>query len=101
MNETANDPIWESIRRETREELGIDLANPPGADALQRLECLEPYLYSDKIETEYVVHLVPHDNPCNNSTKTLLMTWPMSVSKLYHCLIGAYEVGLSLSIQQA
>jgi isopentenyl-diphosphate delta-isomerase type 1 len=45
----------QAIRRETREELGIDLSNLPGAEALQYLERLEPYIYSDEVETEYVV----------------------------------------------
>jgi isopentenyldiphosphate isomerase len=42
----------EAIHRETREELGIDL---DGSGGIGRLEQLEPYIYSDETETEYVV----------------------------------------------
>jgi isopentenyldiphosphate isomerase len=42
----------QAIRREAREELGIDLDNPGEA---ARLRGLDPYIYSDEIETEYVV----------------------------------------------
>jgi isopentenyldiphosphate isomerase len=41
----------QAIRREAGEELGIDL---DGSGASGGLERLEPYLYSDEIETEYV-----------------------------------------------
>jgi isopentenyl-diphosphate delta-isomerase type 1 len=45
----------QAIRREAREELGIDLSATPGVAGFDRLERLEPYIYSDEIETEYVV----------------------------------------------
>jgi isopentenyl-diphosphate delta-isomerase type 1 len=45
----------QAIRRETREELGIDLSNQSGPAGLHRLECLAPYIYSDEVETEYVI----------------------------------------------
>jgi isopentenyldiphosphate isomerase len=45
----------EAIRREAREELAIDLDGPAEADGLRRLKRLEPYIYRDEIETEYVV----------------------------------------------
>ena len=45
----------QAIRREAREELAIDLDGPAEADGLPRLERLEPYIYRDEIETEYVV----------------------------------------------
>jgi len=45
----------QAIRRETREELGIDLSDQPGPARLHRLTRLEPYIYSDEVETEYVV----------------------------------------------
>ena len=41
----------QAIRREAREELGIDLSVPTPAAKLRRLE---PYIYNDEIETEYV-----------------------------------------------
>jgi isopentenyl-diphosphate delta-isomerase type 1 len=41
-----------AIRREAREELGIDLSDPSVATGLRRFE---PYIYSDETETEYVV----------------------------------------------
>ena len=42
----------QAIRREAREELGIDLFDSTEAAGLNRLE---PYIYNDEIETEYVV----------------------------------------------
>jgi isopentenyldiphosphate isomerase len=42
----------QAIQREAREELGIDLDDSGGTGSL---ECLEPYIYSDEVETEYVV----------------------------------------------
>jgi len=42
----------QAIRREAREELAIDLDDP---DEAAHLRGLEPYIYSDEIETEYVV----------------------------------------------
>ena len=42
----------QAIRREAREELGIDLSDSTEAAGLNRLE---PYIYNDEIETEYVV----------------------------------------------
>jgi isopentenyl-diphosphate delta-isomerase type 1 len=45
----------QAIRREAREELGIDLSDSAEAVRFRRLERLEPYIYSDEIETEYVV----------------------------------------------
>ena len=42
----------QAIRREAREELGIDLDASGGIGGLERLE---PYIYSDETETEYVV----------------------------------------------
>jgi isopentenyldiphosphate isomerase len=42
----------QAIRREAGEELGIDLDGASGIDSLERLE---PYIYTDEIETEYVV----------------------------------------------
>jgi len=45
----------QAIRREAREELAIDLDGPAEADGLPHLERLEPYIYRDEIETEYVV----------------------------------------------
>ena len=42
----------EAIRREIREELGIDLSDHAGSEVLHRLV---PYIYSDEVETEYVV----------------------------------------------
>jgi isopentenyldiphosphate isomerase len=41
----------QAIRREAREELGIDLEDSFGVD---RLERLKPYIYNDEIETEFV-----------------------------------------------
>ena len=41
----------QAIRRETREELSIDLSAPIVAAKLRRLE---PYIYSDEVETEHV-----------------------------------------------
>ena len=41
-----------AIRREAREELGVDLSDPATAAGLHRLE---PYIYRDEVETEYVV----------------------------------------------
>jgi isopentenyldiphosphate isomerase len=45
----------EAIRREAREELEIDLGDPSETAVLKRLERLDPYVYSDEVETEYVV----------------------------------------------
>lgn len=45
----------EAIRREAREELGIDLSDTTQTAGLRRLERLEAYIYSDEVETEYVV----------------------------------------------
>jgi isopentenyldiphosphate isomerase len=45
----------EAIRREAREELGIDLPDPSATAGLHDLDCLEPYIFGDEIETEYVV----------------------------------------------
>jgi isopentenyl-diphosphate delta-isomerase type 1 len=45
----------QAIRREAREELGIDLSDLIETAGLHRFERLEPYIYSDEIETEYVV----------------------------------------------
>ena len=45
----------QAIRREAREELGIELSDQPGPAGLRRLERLEPYIYRDDVETEYVV----------------------------------------------
>jgi isopentenyldiphosphate isomerase len=45
----------QAIRREAREELSIDLSDPTEAAGRRRIERLEPYIYSDEIETEYVV----------------------------------------------
>ena len=42
----------EAIRRETREELGIDLSDSTEEAGLRRLD---PYIYGDETETEYVV----------------------------------------------
>jgi isopentenyldiphosphate isomerase len=42
----------QAIRREAKEELGIDLHGDAGIDNLERLK---PYIYGDEIETEYVV----------------------------------------------
>jgi isopentenyldiphosphate isomerase len=42
----------QAIRREAREELGIQVNAGGGAERLRRLQ---PYLYSDETETEYVV----------------------------------------------
>ena len=56
----------QAIRREAREELGIDLDASGG---IGRLERLVPYIYSDETETEYVVPFrcvfagVPRPNP--------------------------------------
>ena len=41
-----------AIRREAREELGIDL---DGSDGIGGLDRLQPYIYSDETETEFVV----------------------------------------------
>jgi len=41
----------QALRREAREELGIELGDSLGTGALERLE---PYVYSDDMETEYV-----------------------------------------------
>jgi isopentenyldiphosphate isomerase len=55
----------QAIRREAWEELGIDLVDLDEAAAFQRLE---PYIYSDEVETEYVVpfRLVTTDLPRPN-----------------------------------
>jgi isopentenyldiphosphate isomerase len=45
----------QAIRREAREELRIDLDDPGEGIASRRLERLQPYVYSDDVETEYVV----------------------------------------------
>jgi len=45
----------QAIRREAREELGIDLSDPSETAGLHRLEHLEPYIFSDEVETEYVI----------------------------------------------
>jgi isopentenyldiphosphate isomerase len=42
----------QAIRREAREELGLNLGVPGEAAGLRRLK---PYIYGDEIETEYVV----------------------------------------------
>ena len=56
----------QAIRREAREELGIDLSEPTEVAELRRLS---PYIYSDEFETEYVVPyrlltaILPRPNP--------------------------------------
>ena len=45
----------QAIRRATREEVGIDLSALTETAGLRCLERLEAYLYSDEVETEYVV----------------------------------------------
>jgi len=45
----------QAIQRETREELGIDLSDSDEAAGLNRLERLAPYIYSDEVETEYII----------------------------------------------
>jgi isopentenyl-diphosphate delta-isomerase type 1 len=45
----------QAIRREAREELGIDLSDQTGPAGLHLLERLEPYIYSDDVESEYVI----------------------------------------------
>jgi isopentenyldiphosphate isomerase len=58
----------QAIRREAREELGIDLSDLIETAGLHGFERLEPYIYSDEIETEYVVpyRLVYIDSPQPN-----------------------------------
>jgi isopentenyldiphosphate isomerase len=59
----------QAIRREAREELGIDLDDQGEGIGVGRLGRLEPYIYGDEIEAEYVVpyrlvySFVPHPNP--------------------------------------
>ena len=45
----------QAIRREAGEELGIELDDPGEVIESRRLERLEPYIYSDEVETEYVI----------------------------------------------
>jgi isopentenyldiphosphate isomerase len=52
---SAGESPQQAIQRETREELGIDLSDLSETAVLNRLERLEPYVYSDEVETEYVV----------------------------------------------
>ena len=47
----AGESPGQAIRRETREELGIDFSDPDATDGLHRLQ---PYIFGDDFETEYV-----------------------------------------------